>query len=84
MNMNMENMAKKMDLDRLENKFMDYAPLSILKDVREDINDVVKKEDFDICMRTLDNLTKNYDRLCPKDEFLTRLNVFNSDMNTKL
>lgn len=48
------------------------------------MQDAIKREDFDIVSRELDNLKKDTSRLCTKDELITRLSVFNSDVNTKL
>ena len=82
--MNQENLAKKIDVDKLENRFIDYAPMHLMKDLQEDLTGVVKKEEFDIAMRELEFLKKDCDRLISKDEFLTRLHTVNSDINTKL
>ena len=84
MKMNQDNLAKKADVDRLENRFGDYCPMHKFKDISDDLKDAVKKEEYDIAMRELEYLKKDCARLCPKDEFLTRLHTFNSDMNSKL
>jgi len=33
MKMNQENLAKKIDVDKLENRFIDYAPMHLMKDL---------------------------------------------------
>ena len=84
MKMNSEGYAKKVDVDKLDRRFMEYAPLSMVKDFQEDLTDVVKKDEFGIAMRELEYLKKDCARLCSKEEFLTRLNTVNSDINSKL
>lgn len=52
--------------------------------MKDDMGDTIKKEDFNIVSRDLDYLKKDLGKLCSKEELMTRLNVFNSDVNTKL
>lgn len=82
--MNMENYANRSELEKLANQMQNYAPLQHLQNLKDDISDIVKKEDFNIMTRDLDYLKKDLGKLCSKEELMTRLNVFNSDVNTKL
>jgi Ca2+-binding EF-hand superfamily protein len=77
-------MASKNDVDELSRTLITYAPMSHLKSLKDDVNDFVKKEDFNITARELEYLKKDLGKLCSKEEIMTRLNVFNSDMNTKM
>ena len=63
---------------------MNYAPLQRLTDIQEDICDFVKKEEYNIIAREMDYLKKDMSKLVSKEEIMTRLNVFNSDINTKM
>lgn len=82
--MNLENMASKNDVDEVSRNLIQYAPLQQIKDLREDVGDFIKKEEFNIVARELDYMKKDISRHCSKEEMMTRLNVFNSDINTKL
>lgn len=82
--MNMENLATKSELDATERSLMNYAPLQRLTDIQEDICDFVKKEEYNIIAREMDYLKKDMSKLVSKEEIMTRLNVFNSDINTKM
>ena len=55
-----------------------------MKDLQGDLGDVVKKDEYSIAMKELEYLKKDCDRLISKDEFMTRFQTFNSDMNQKL
>ena len=80
----MEHLATKAELDTIERGLMSYAPLQILNDLRDDIADFVKKEDYNIIAREMDYVKKDLAKLVSKEEIMTRLNVFNSDINTKM
>ena len=82
--MNLENLASKNDMDEISRSLIGYAPMEKLKDLTEDVRDFVKKEDFNIVAREMDYLKKDLGKLCSKEEMMTRLNVFNSDVNTKM
>ena len=58
--------------------------MSVIKGIQEDMNEAIKKEQFDIIMADIEFLKKDLGKLCTKEELVTRLNVFNSDINTKL
>ena len=77
-------MASKNDMDEISRSLIGYAPMEKLKDLTEDVRDFVKKEDFNIVAREMDYLKKDLGKLCSKEEMMTRLNVFNSDVNTKM
>lgn len=71
-------------IDGMQRKFEQYAPLHILKDMQDDFGGFIKQEEYNILYREFDTLRKDIGRLCSKEELMTRLNVFNSDVNTKL
>lgn len=82
--MNMETVVKKRDLDQVYHKMQDYAPLKMIKDMQEDIGDFVNREEFNITLREIDFVKRDLGQLCSKEELMTRLNVFNSEVNIKL
>ena len=82
--MNLEGTAKLQDIDDLSKRLQDYAPIHMLKDVQDDLSELIRKEEFNIVARELDYLKKDLGRLCSKEELMTRLNVFNSEVNIKL
>jgi hypothetical protein len=84
LNLQMETTAKMQDIEKLQNKFSEYTPLSTTRFVQDDLREVIKKEDFDILAREQDNLKKDLGRLCSKEELVNRLNIFNNDVNVKL
>ena len=45
---NMETVALQIDLDKLKSDLKEYAPMITLIDLRKDIKDLVKAEDFRI------------------------------------
>jgi hypothetical protein len=55
-----------------------------VKEIRDDIVDFVKKDDFNIIAREIDYMKKDLLKTVSKEEIMTRLTVFNSEMNTKL
>ena len=55
-----------------------------MESIRDDIGDFVKKDDFNIVAREIDYLKKDLTKTVSKEEVMTRLTVFNSEMNTKL
>ena len=61
-----------------------YTPLRITKGIRDDLGDIIKKEEFDVLSREMSFLKKDLGKLISKEELMTRLNVFNSDVNAKL
>ena len=77
-------MATKNDVDEMQRSLITYAPMQHLNSLKDDISDFVKKEDFNIIAREMEYLKKDLGRLCTKEEIMTRLNVFNSDVNTKM
>jgi hypothetical protein len=68
----------------MNKKIAECAPMSVIKNIQEDISDFIKKEEFNIWARDMDFLRKDLGKLCSKEELMTRLNVFNSDVNIKL
>ena len=56
----------------------------MIKDIKEDFSELIKKEEFNIVEREIAYLRKDLGRLCTKDEVMTRLNVFNAELSTKL
>jgi ABC-type phosphate/phosphonate transport system ATPase subunit len=52
--------------------------------MREDLGDIIKRDEMNMIARDIDKFKKDIGRLCTKEELMTRLNVFNSDINTKL
>ena len=80
----MENCATKIDLSKMSDKMSEYATAAHLKALSDDIGNMIKLEDFNILSRDIDRFKRDMGRLCTKEELMTRLNVFNSDVNTKL
>ena len=80
----MDNFAGKSDVDKLARTLSEYAPLFHVKELRNDIQDFVKRDDFNIVARELEYVKKDLGKLCSKEEMMTRLTVFNSEVNTKL
>jgi hypothetical protein len=56
----------------------------MLREMQDDVGDFIKRDDFNIMARELEYFKKEVGRLCSKDELMTRLNVFNSEVNVKL
>jgi hypothetical protein len=48
------------------------------------VKNFIKREEFNIMARELDYFKKEVGRLCTREELMTRLNVFNSELNEKL
>ena len=84
MKMNMDGFAMKIDVDKVSKMFDHYAQVSHVKDLKDDIADFVKKDDFNIVAREIDYMKKDLLKTVSKEEIMTRLTVFNSEMNTKL
>jgi len=58
--------------------------MRLYKDLKDDIKDFVLMDEFLIVQQDMQNIGKDVARFCTKDEMMTRLNVFNSDFNTKM
>lgn len=58
--------------------------MRLYRDLRDDIKDFVPIEDFLVIQKEISNMSKDVGRYCSKEEMMTRLNVFNSDVNTKM
>ena len=82
--MGVEVSAKATDIEKLRDKMNDYTPMALVREIIEDVKNTPKKEDLDIVLRELEFMKRDFDMMCTKEELITRLNVFNSDLNTKL
>jgi hypothetical protein len=82
--MSNEITIKKTDIDKLRDKFSDYVPMFKFNDVRDEVNNRARKEDVTVLQREMITMRKSFENMCTKEEMITRLNVFNSDLNTKL
>ena len=84
MKLSCDSMINRNDLDEVNNRFKEYTPMQLYRDLKEDISDFVKKEDVNILTRDMEFVQKDIGRLCTKEELMTRLNVFNADVNAKM
>lgn len=80
----LENCVRHEELESLYKKFNDFAPLYIIKDIQDTLQDFTKRDEFNVLEELVRYLKKDINKLCTKEEYLTRFNVFNSEMNTKL
>jgi len=79
-----ENFAQRSDLDVINDSLQEYTPMRLYRDMKDDIKDFVPMDEFLVVQNDMQNITKDVGRYCTKDEMMTRLNVFNSDVNTKM
>lgn len=79
-----EETPSKKDMEDLKKRIEDYAPLHMMKDLTENVQEKVSRSDFSVVQSEINYLRKDLSKMCSKEEFLTRLNVFNSHINTKL
>lgn len=84
MKLTCDSMINRNDLDEVNNRFKEFTPMQLYRDLKEDISDFVKKEDVNILSRDMEFVQKDIGRLCTKEELMTRLNVFNADVNAKM
>lgn len=82
--MSIENCVKNQQLDSFFNKFYDYAPLSALLEVKEDLHQFVAKSDIDQIEEDNKNVMKSIRGFVTKEEVMTRMEVFNADVMGKL
>ena len=82
--MNCELFVKKAEFDKLDNRLSGYAPIALVQNMKTDIDDLIHKEDFNIIAQEMDYLKKDFGRLITKDEVMTRMGVFSSDLTSKL
>jgi hypothetical protein len=55
-----------------------------MRDLQDNVGEKVSRSDFNVVQSEINYLRKDMSKMCTKEEFLTRLNVFNSHINTKL
>ncbi len=79
-----ETCARNEDIDKLFKKFNDYTQLYVIRDIQDSLENFVKNEEFSIMEDNLSRMKKNILLMCTKEEFLARLTVLNSEINTKL
>ena len=82
--MNQSNYAKSEEVEAIYKKLNDYAQVYIVRDIQESFLDMVKKEEVNVLAGEIEYLKKDHGKLINKEEFMTRLNVFNSEVNSKL
>ena len=82
--MSIDTSAKLTDLDKVKEKMNALTPLTLFQNMADDIGDMARKDDLEKIKRELDFIKKDFDSMCTKEEMIKRLNVFNSDVNTKL
>lgn len=80
----LENKVDASKADEIEKRLANYALRREIIEIQEDIQDFIKKEEMNIVVRDLEYLRKDLGKFSSKEELLTRMNVFNSDVNTKL
>lgn len=79
-----ENAAKKGQLDALNNKIEEYATITMVNQVTDDMNDMVSKQEFNVHVRETENLKKDIDRLCTKEEVNARFQAVAGDMYSRI
>lgn len=52
--------------------------------MKDSIKNLVNKEEITIVQSDIGYMKKDIGKFCSKDEFLTRFNAFNADVNSKL
>lgn len=77
-------MAKRTDIEILNNKIEEYATIVMVKEISEDVNELVSKNDFNVFVRETENLKKDIDRLCTREEVNARFTVFSQDISAKI
>ena len=82
--MNQNSFAKNEDVEAIYKKLNDYAQTYVIRDLQDSLGDVIKKEEFNVVYGDIEYLKKDLGKLISKEEFMTRLNVFNSEVNSKL
>ena len=82
--MNQNSYAKNEDIEAIYKKLNEYAQAYVVRDIQDSFGDVIKKEEFNVVYGDIEYLKKDLGKLISKEEFMTRLNVFNSEVNSKL
>ena len=68
----------------MKRKFQDYTTVEDFKNFQADFSEFVKREELNILAREVEYFGKHLDRACSKDELMTRLAVFSTDVGAKL
>ena len=79
-----ENSAKKTELTILSNKIDEYATIAMVKEVSDDLIEMVSKSEFNVFVRETQNLKKDIDRLCTREESNARFAAVSQDINNKI
>ena len=74
---NIENSATREQLAEFERRLTDLAPRSMLKELREDIQDKVSKEEFTAIVAQQDSMQRDVSRFATVQEVADRLQAFN-------
>lgn len=82
--LDMENAAKKIELDGLHQKIEEYATITMVKEVSDDVNEKVTKQEFNVFVRETENLKKDIDRLCTREEVNARFSAVAVDVHHKI
>ena len=77
---NLETVALQSDLDNLRDRMRDYAPIQTIKDLKKDIADLVKVEDFRVLEKELMFIKKDGARQITKEEVDERLSVMHNEL----
>jgi len=67
MKLTCDSMINRNDLDEVNNRFKEFTPMQLYRDLKEDISDFVKKEDVNILSRDMEFVQKDIGRLCTKE-----------------
>ena len=54
MKLTVEGMISKTEMDEVHNKFKEFTPMQLYRDMKEDISDFVKRDEMNIISRDMD------------------------------
>ena len=81
---NQGTFAKMTDIDRVMNKFREYARADYVKDIKDDFTDFVKSDAFSILQEEMRNVQQAVGGLTNKNETDKKFNVLTFKINTEL
>lgn len=80
----LDNCAKNEEIENIYKKLNDYAQNYVIDDIKDSVRNLVNKEEISIVQSDIGYMKKDIGWFCSKDEFLSRFNAFNSEINSKM
>jgi hypothetical protein len=65
----------------MEKKFREYTPMARFMSLNDEMKEMLPRAEFAMVQREIDHVQKEMSLCVKKEELLTRLNVFNQDLN---